>query len=129
MNEQGWGELTSFVAIALVLGMVSEALAWRLKLWLYNRPWVRVFNVLVTFGGIYGGLSYALADAGFGVQFLVGAGLGLVNEAVNDRVFRAWYFPGRSVPWLKGQTAVVVIGLLWGLVPPIVVGARHFLWG
>lgn len=129
MNEVSWEELTSFVAIALVLGILSEALAWRLGLWLYNLPRVRVFNVLVTFGLIYGGLSYVLADHGFGMQFLVGAALGLVNEAANDRWFRAWYFPGRSVRWLRGNTAVVVIGLLWGLVPPIVVGVRYLLRG
>ncbi len=129
MSEVSREALSSFVAIALVLGMVSEALAWRLGLWLYNRPWVRIFNVLVTFGLIYGGLSYALAEDGFGVQFLVGAALGLVNEAANERWFRAWYFPGRSVPWLRGNTAVVVIGLLWGLVPPIVVAVRSLLWG
>lgn len=127
MTEQAWSELTTFVAIALVLGVLAEALAWRLGLWLYNRPWVRVFNVMVTFGLIYGGLSYALADDGFGVQFLWGAALGLVNEAANDRWFRAWYFPGRSVPWLRGHRAVVVIGLLWGPVPAIVVALQSLL--
>lgn len=127
MNEQAWSEPIAFVAIALALGVLSEALAWRLGLWLYNLPWVRVFNVLVTFGFIYGGLSYALADHGFGVQFLAGASLGLVNEAANDRWFRAWHFPGRSVPWLRGNTAVVVIGALWGLVPPIVAGLQSTL--
>lgn len=115
------GQLGPYLLIAALLGVVSEALAWRLGLWLYNRPGVRVFNILVTFGLIYGGLGYGLAEQGFVMQFTVGAALGLVNEAVNDRYIRAWYFPGRSVPWLQGPAAVVVIGLLWGLVPPIVV--------
>lgn len=112
----------------LLMGLVSEALAWRLGLWHYNLARVRIFNILITFGLVYGLLSYWLAERGFVLQFLVGAGLGLVNEAANDRLFRAWYFPGRSVPWLKGNTAVVVIGLCWGLVPPIAVAIHGLLF-
>ena len=118
----------AFVAIALVLGIVSEAIAWRLGLWLYNKPAVRYFNIVVTFGLIYGGLSAVLVGEGLAPQFLAGAALGLLNEELNDRYIRAWYFPGVSVPWLKGKTAVVVIGLLWGLVPPIVIGLHRLLF-
>jgi hypothetical protein len=107
------------VLIAVVLGVVTEALAARLALWRYHRPRVRPFNILVTFGLIYGSLAFWLADQGVVAQFAAGAMLGLINEAANERWFRAWYFPGQSVPWLRGWTAVVVIGLGWGLVPPL----------
>lgn len=115
-----------YIGITLVMGAVTEAAAHGLALWRYRIGWVRVFNIVVTFGLIYGLLSYWLADAGFPVQFAVGAVLGLINEIANDVAFRAWYFPGHP-RWLKGRPAVIGIGLGWGLVPPIAVALRDLL--
>lgn len=84
-------------------GVVSEAVAYWLKLWLYNKPAVRYLNIVVTFGLVYGSLAAVLAGAGLAAGFLVGAALGLLNEEVNDCYIRAWYFPGTSVPWLRAR--------------------------
>lgn len=116
-----------YIGICMAMGVVTEWAAARLGLWRYRLPRVRIVNVIVTFGVVYGLLSYLLADGGVLWLFGVGAAVGLVNEAVNEYGFRAWYFPGRSVPWLKGSTAVVLIGLGWGLVPLIAVGLRGLL--
>lgn len=118
---------TVYILVCLLIGVITEALAARLGLWRYRLAWMRPFNVVVTFGLVYGGISWWFDGAGALWLFGVGAALGLVNEAANEYGFRAWYFPGRAVSWLRGNTAVVLIGLGWGLVPLIAVWLRDLL--
>lgn len=38
-----------FVAICLLMGVVTEVVAARLELWRYRLAWMRGFNIVVTF--------------------------------------------------------------------------------
>lgn len=112
------------VIICLMIGVPTEWAAARLGLWRYRLAWVRPFNIVVTFGLVYGAISWFFRNAGPGWLFVAGAVPGLVNELQNEYLTRAWYFPGKAVPWLKGKMAVLVIGTGWGLVPLLAVGVH-----
>lgn len=119
--------MLTLCAVSLVMGIVTEALAYGLKLWLYRKASLRVLNIVLVFGLIYGGMSWLLADQGVLAQFVAGAGFGLAYEIVNDRWLKAWYFPGGTLTWLRGQPAVIGVGLAWGLVPVIAVALTRML--
>lgn len=110
-----------YILCAITLGILTEALAYALSLWWYRNAWMRIPNILLVFGLLYGGLSWVLASQGILLQFAAGAGLGLAYEVANDRWLRIWHFPGDPWAWLKGQPAVIGVGLAWGCVPPLVV--------
>lgn len=110
-----------YFAICLTMGVATEACAYALKLWLYRKAWLRILNIVFTFGLIFGGMSWLLADQGTLVQFAAGAGFGIAYEIVNDRWLKAWFFPGGTLPWLSGQPAVIGVGLTWGFVPVMAV--------
>lgn len=109
------------------MGAATEALAYTLMLWLYRAAWLRILNIVLVFGLIYGGLSWLLANQGVLAQFAAGAGFGLAYEIVNDRWLKAWYFTGGTLPWLSGQPAVIGVGLAWGFVPVIAVALTRML--
>ena len=113
--------MLSYILIAIVLGVMTEALAYALSLWWYRNAWMRIPNVLLVFGVIYGALSWATAQQSLLVQFIPGAAFGLCYEWINDRWLKIWHFPGDPWTWLKGRRAVISVGLAWGFVPPIVV--------
>jgi hypothetical protein len=46
--------MLAFVAIGLVMGVATEFVAYALKLWLYRNPWLRVLNVILVFGLVFG---------------------------------------------------------------------------
>jgi hypothetical protein len=112
--------MLSYFWAAVFLGVLTEALAYALALWLYHVAWMRLFNVLVIFGVLFGGLAWLLAGQPWWQQMAVGAVIGTLIEVANDRFLKIWYFPGDPWTFLKGRTAVIGIGLSWALVPPII---------
>lgn len=110
-----------YIICAMILGLLTEAAAYALSLWWYRITWVRLINIGLVFGGVFGAASWLLADKGLLVQMAVGAALGLIIEIVNDRILKFWHFPGDPWTFLKGQPAVIGVGLSWALVPPLVV--------
>lgn len=113
--------MLTYCVICIALGSATEALAYALKLWLYRAAWLRILNIVLTFGLIFGGMSWLLAGHGVLAQFAAGAGFGLAYEIANDRWLKAWSFPGGTLPWLTGQPAVIGVGLTWGFVPVMAV--------
>lgn len=114
--------MLSYIICAIALGVVTEALAYALSLWWYRNAWMRIPNILIVFGLVYGSLSWLVAQQGLVVQFIPGAVIGLLYEFANDRWLKWWQFPGDPWTWLTGQRAVIAVGLAWGFVPPMVVG-------
>lgn len=109
-----------YIVCAIALGVMTEALAYALSLWWYHKAWMRIPNVLVMFGLVYGGLAWVLASKGFLAQLLAGAVIGVAYEIANDRWLKLWHFPGDPWTFLSGQKAVIGVGLAWGLVPVLV---------
>lgn len=109
-----------YMLCAIALGVITEALAYALSLWWYHKAWMRIPNILVMFGVVYGGLAWALAAEGLLLMCLVGAGIGVAYEIANDRWLKHWYFPGDPWAFLTGQKAVIGVGLAWGAVPLLI---------
>lgn len=105
-----------FILIAIALGVATEAVARVGGLWRYRNPWLPVANVVLVFGFVYGGITFALAGR-WAWLFVAGAAVGLAYEIANDRVLKAWTFTAERVPWLRGQVAVIGVGIAWGFVP------------
>jgi hypothetical protein len=116
-----------YLLIGIALGVATEILARVAGLWRYRHPALPLANVALMFGVVHGGLAHALARHGWIWLFLVGAAIGVAYEIVNDRVLKAWTFPGTTLPWLRGQVAVIGVGLAWGLVPVMIVLLRRAL--
>jgi hypothetical protein len=112
--------MLTYVLAGVTLGVLAEALAYALALWLYHIAWMRLFNVFLIFGLLFGYVSFALADKSIWLAMGAGALLGLVIEVLNDRWLKIWYFPGDPWAFFKGRPAVVGVGLSWALVPPII---------
>lgn len=112
--------MLDYLLNAAVLGLLVEALAYALGLWSYPRAWLRIPNVLLVFGLVYGGLSWGLHGQGALVLFAAGALLGLAYELANDRWLKFWRFPGDPWTGLKGKPAVLGVGVAWGFVPLII---------
>lgn len=105
--------------VCFVMGIVTETVAQRQKLWAYAHPITRVCNVLFVFTVLFGLISYTLKDTVLWA-IIAGAVWGVGYEVVNDRWVKAWRFLG-TPSWLIGQTAVWGVGLAWGAIPPIAV--------
>jgi hypothetical protein len=109
------------VLVCLVIGAVTEALSHWQKLWIYDPPWLRIVSVLLVFGVFFGWMSTALADYSAFFRFVVGAGVGVVYEAANLTLLRAWSFPDQQLVFLRGPVALAVgAGIPWGLIPLVV---------
>lgn len=109
-----------YIVCAMGLGVVTEALAYALSLWWYHKAWMRLPNIIVMFGLVYGSLAWVMAAQSFLLQFLAGAAIGVAYELANDRWLKLWHFPGDPWTFLSGQKAVIGVGLAWGAVPLLV---------
>jgi hypothetical protein len=110
------------IALAcLALGAVTEAVSAGLGLWLYDPPWLRLANVVLGFGVLFGWVSSALGESPSAVRFLVGAAVGTAYEALNLTVVHAWSFPQDRLLLLHGPIALVLgVGITWGFLPLVV---------
>jgi hypothetical protein len=109
----------------LVIGAVTEGLAYWLGLWTYNRFWKRVASLLLVFGLIFGSLSTAVADYPALSRFAAGAIVGVVYEALNLAVLRIFTFPNQRLLFLRGALALSLgAGIPWGLLPLVAAAFR-----
>ncbi|MDP9139889.1 MAG: hypothetical protein M3O62_03750 [Pseudomonadota bacterium] len=107
-----------FFVVSVLLGILMEILAHRLRLWIYTPPRMVVVNVLVTVGLLFGTLAWLAEGASLPIQFLCGALVGIAYEALNFAGLNAWTFPGSKLWFLKGRIALMIgVGMAWGLYP------------
>ncbi len=109
-------DLRIFLA-CLVIGAITEGLSYALKLWVYKPPWLRLANVIVVFGLVFGWVCTCLAGEPRWIQFAAGAVLGMAYEAANLYFLRWWSFTDR-LPFLRGRLAIILgAGIPWGVLP------------
>lgn len=108
------------VAVCFALGVATEAIALVLGWWVYDPWWLRLVNVAVVFGGVFGWLTSRLAPRALWQRFVAGAAFGVAYEAINVAALGWWSFPGNRLLVLHGTPALVVgVGLAWGVVPVV----------
>lgn len=109
------------IGIGIALGVVTEALARLLRLWVYQDWLTPVLNVLLMFGLAFGTLSWILVGHPVLAAF-AGAGVGIAYEYANHVVLRLWHFPNDRLLFLHGAPALVIgVGLAWGAIPPVII--------
>jgi hypothetical protein len=108
----------AYVLIGLVFGVVTEAGARFLKLWVYHQPQTLVLNVIVVFGLIMGAIATLVPRYGMLPAFVIGCAVGFAYEVANLAFLKWWDFPGERLGFIRGHAAIVlVLSLGWGLVP------------
>ena len=108
------------LAACLVIGAITEGLAYWQGLWIYDRSWKRVASLLIVFGLIFGFLSTLVADYSALLRFAAGAIVGVVYEGLNLGVLRVFSFPNQRLLFLRGPVALSLgAGIPWGLLPLI----------
>ncbi|MBI3782153.1 MAG: hypothetical protein HY270_02010 [Deltaproteobacteria bacterium] len=106
------------ILIATGIGVVAEAVARILRLWLFRHWSLAIFNAVVVYGLIMGGVAAQARQLGTMGMFTTAAAIGLAYELANLRVLHFWRFPDERAATPGGQIAVIVVlSLLWGLVP------------
>lgn len=106
------------VLACLIVGVITEASSYFLRLWLYDPPWLRLVSVLVVFGLVFGWVSNVLAGYPAGLRFAAGAALGVTYEALNLTLLHAFKFPNQRLWFLRGSVALALgAGIPWGLLP------------
>lgn len=110
-----------YILLGIIVGIIAELLAYTLKLWLYKHALFWVSNVLLMFGVVGGVMSYtAMQQGNLALAVFAMGMLGLVYEVVNIYKLKLWTFPAKTIPWLKGNTAVVATTAAWAGVPVLV---------
>jgi len=108
----------SIVVMCLAIGAITELISHRLKLWTYNPPWLRIANVLIAFGLMFGWVASALAEKSMPLQFLVGAAVGVAYEAANLLFLHFWSFRDDRLLFFRGRLALILgAGIPWGFLP------------
>ena len=46
-----------YILIGMVFGILTEIIAWWLRLWIYRQPQTPILNVVLVFGLLMGGLA------------------------------------------------------------------------
>lgn len=108
------------VAVCILLGIATEITAAALGWWLYDPAWLRVVNVVVVFGGVFGWIASTFAARPVWQRFAAGAAFGIAYEAMNLAALGWWTFPGNRLLMLDGPLALVIgVGLSWGAIPVV----------
>jgi hypothetical protein len=106
------------VIACLILGVLTEGLAYWQTLWVYDRPWLRIVSILVVFGFIFGWLSTAIADYPAWLRFASGAIVGVLYEGTNLKLLHVFDFPNQRLLFLRGPVALALgAGIPWGIAP------------
>ena len=106
------------VIACLVLGALTEGLAYWQRWWVYDSSWVRLVNVLVVHGLLFGWLSTTVADYPPLLRFAVGAIVGVLYEGANLLLLHLFSFPNDRLLFLRGRVAIIFgAGIPWGLAP------------
>lgn len=107
-----------FILIGMAIGVVAEIVARVLRLWLFRHPLLVLFNIVVVYGLIMGGLASRLRPLGVLSVFAAAVIIGLAYELANLQFLHFWRFPDERGDGSAARAAmVVVISLLWGVVP------------
>lgn len=114
------------VVAAMMVGMLSEAFAWRIGLWRYPSKLTLMSNVLLTFGVVMG--SIAATGWSAPAKFLLAGLIGWCLEWTNVKYWQAWHFPPARWHWLGGDHAIsALLSWAWACVPLIT--ATVLSWG
>jgi len=102
----------------LILGVITEGLAYRQKLWVFDPPWLRLVSIAVVYGLLFGWLSTAVADYPPLLRFAAGALAGVLYEAANLFLLHLFSFPNQRLLFLRGPIALALgAGIPWGIAP------------
>lgn len=117
-----------YILIGIIIGIITEIIAYVLKLWFYRHPAFQVSNVTLVFGLLCGLLTYHAAESGNLSYAIIAMGVfGLFYELANLHVFHLWRFPAKTMPWLKGHLAVLVTSAAWAGIPVMIYGLARQL--
>jgi len=110
-----------YILTGMAFGILTELIAWRLRLWVYRQPQTPILNVIVMFGLVMGGVASLVPMHGLLPGFLAGGVLGLLYELANLKVLHWWDFPDQRMAFVSGHTAIlIVLSVAWGLLPPLI---------
>ena len=106
------------VIACLILGVLTEGLAYWQKLWIYDPWWLRVVGIVVVYGLLFGWLSTAVGSYPAGWRFAAGALAGVLYEGSNLLWLHLFTFPNGRLLFLRSPTAIILgAGIPWGLAP------------
>jgi len=115
-----WTQFWPYALTALIIGVLAEAVARGLRLWVYRSPWLVLVNLIAMYGLVMGGIATLVPRRGAIAAFVLGALAGLAYELLNLRRLQWWSFPNQRLLFLRGHVAILaVLTVLWGLVPPV----------
>lgn len=113
--------------IAFLLGVLTESFAYHFSLWRYKKPLYLLFNVLMAFTLVQGGIAFYYVSKfpvghldclGLILVFLLGGLSGIIYELYNEKGFRLFDFNSNGILFLKTKKQLVVgVGLGWGFIP------------
>jgi hypothetical protein len=102
----------------LILGVITEGLAYWQNLWVYDPPWLRLVSLAVVYGLLFGWLSTAVADHPAWLRFAAGALTGVLYESANLKFLHLFSFPQQRLLFLRGPIALALgAGIPWGIAP------------
>ncbi len=111
--------------IALLIGIITEWIAYKNNFWEYRKLQYLVFNILVMFMLIQGGIAFLCVS---GVEefsllrlisySLIGSTVGIIYENCNEYFVRLFDFGKEGVLFLKTKKQLIWgIGISWGGIP------------
>ena len=105
-----------YVFFGVLIGILAELAANKLKLWLYRAAWMPVINILIMFGLIEGAIAFSIQTPL--MKFIVAATAGTLYDIANFKVLHWWQFPDNKMGPIKGEFLIcVVLACAWGVVP------------
>jgi hypothetical protein len=112
-----------YVLIGMTVGVITEACAWFLKLWVYRQPQTPVLNIIVVYGLVMGAIAALVPRSGVVPCAVMGGAVGLAYEATNLAFLKWWDFPGERLGFIRGHAAILVLLTVgWGVVPLMTAG-------
>lgn len=103
----------------VAVGVVAELASYQLNLWVYRRPWLRGFSVIVVFGLVFGWLSTLVSEQPLAIRFIAGSVVGITYEAANLLWLQLFAFqePLSLIP--SRFVVIIVAGVPWGVIPAV----------
>jgi len=106
------------VIACLILGALTEGLAYWQRLWVFDPPWLRLVSIFVVYGLLFGWLSTTVADYSPWLRFAAGALVGVLYEGANVFLLHLFTFPNQRLLFLRGPVSLALgAGIPWGIAP------------